>query len=304
MTRSVVLVPGGGGNSPFTTPDHGCASGLAAGGQLTGLREVLVDAGKAVFTCPARVGGGIMDADPGWGAFADGPEPLSAEMTLNSVAPASDSGARLARFVTHLQDTAGVTEVDFVGYSLGGIVARSAMKQLQRAGSSVRVRSLISIGTPWLGSFVGKHDASTLPLPPIVAEYVSSFILNVRSTVAAEPGSIPANQPAWATGYDHVLDGLPLTRIAGVFFPAGDIVDGAGVQLGVLEANDGHCTESSALAIDANPVALPPAACFTLPELHSNYLADLLEIPWERSINWSPATYDIVIEAIRRAGHQ
>ena len=304
MARSVVLVPGGGGNSPYTTPDRGCASGLAAGGQLTGLREALLDAGMAVFTCPARIGGGIMDADPGWGAFADGPEPLSADMTLNSVAPASDSGDRLARFVTHLQDTAGVTEVDFVGYSLGGIVARSAVRQLRRAGSSVRVRSLTSIGTPWLGSFVGKHDASALPLPPVVAEYVSSFILNVRSTVAAEPGSIPANQPAWATGYDHVLDGLPLTRIAGVFFPEGDIVDAAGMHLGVLEANDGHCTERSALAIDANPAALPPAACFTLPELHSNYLADLLEIPWERSINWSPTTYDIVIEAIRGAEHE
>lgn len=304
MTRSVVLVSGGGGNSPFTTPDHGCASGLAAGGQLTGLRGALLDADMVAFTCPARVGGGIMDADPGWGAFADGPGPLSAEMTVNSVAPVSDSGTRLARFVTYLQDSVGVTEVDFVGYSLGGIVSRSAIKQLQRAGSSVRVRSLTSIGTPWMGSFVGKYDASSLPLPPVVAEYVSSFILNVRSTVAAEPGSIPTNQPAWATGYDHVLDGLPLTRIAGAYFPEGDIVDAAGVKLGVLEANDGHCTESSALAIDANPVALPPAACFTLPELHSNYLADLLEMPWERSINWSPATYDIVIEAIRRAGHQ
>lgn len=302
MTRCVVLVPGGGGNSPFTTPDHGCASGLAAGGQLTGLRGTLLDAGMAAFTCPARVGGGIMDADPGWGAFADGPEPLSADMTLNSVAPASDSGDRLARFVTHLQGTAGVTEVDFVGYSLGGIISRSAIRQLQRAGSSVRVRSLISVGTPWLGSFVGKYDASTLPLPPVVAEYVSSFITSVRSTVAMEPGDSPANQPAWATGYDHVLDGLPLTRIAGVYFPEGDVFDASGVQLGVLEANDGHCTESSALAIDADTISLPPADCFTLPDMHSNYLADLLEVPWERSINWSPATYDIIVEAIRRTG--
>ena len=301
MSRAVVLISGGGGNSPFTTPDQGCATGLAAGGQLTGLRTALLDEDLAVYTCPARVGGGIMDADPNWGAFADGPGPLPVDMTINSVAPVSESGERLARFVTSLHETAGVTEVDFIGYSLGGVIGRAGIKELRDVGSPVRARSLISIGTPWFGSFVIRYDPALLPLPRVIVDHVASFIADVHSTVAEKHADSPPTKPAWADGYDHVLDGLPLTRIAGVYFPEADLVDASGVSHGVLAANDGHCTERSALAIDAEPAALPPAACFRLPELHSNYLADLLDMPWERSINWSPQTYEIVIDAIRNA---
>ena len=299
VTRSVVLVPGGGGNSPFTTPDQGCATGLAAGAQLTALRAALLDEGLSVFTCPARVGGGIMDSEPEWGAFSDGPTPLPVDLTINSVAPVTESGERLAQFISHLAASAGITEVDLVGYSLGGVIGRDAILRLRKAGSSVRVRSLTSVASPWLGSFVLNYDLASLPLPPAVANFVSSFIGGVDSTVSAVARDRKPRPPVWASGYDHVLDGISLTRVAGTYFPESAIKDESGNAIGVLEANDGFITQRSALALDADPVALPPATCFEVPGLHSNYLADLMEEPWDRSINWDPVTCAIVVEAVQ-----
>lgn len=301
VTRTAVLIPGGGGNSPFTTPDQACTTGLAAGGQLTALRAALLDEGISVFTCPSRVGGGIMDSDSDWGAFADGPSPLSADMTINSVAPVTESGEQLAHFITYLAANAGITEVDLVGYSLGGIIGRDATQRLQLAGSSVRVRSLISVGTPWLGSFVLNFDPASLPFPPAIVSFVSPFISDVNSTVSDVARDRTPRQPVWANGYDHVLDGLPLTRVAGTYFPESAITDESGNSIGVLAANDGFATHLSALAVDADPIALPPANCFEVPDLHSNFLADLIEVPWERSINWDPVTWAIVVEAIQSA---
>lgn len=297
MTRAVVLVPGGGGNSPFTTPDHDCSTGLAAGAQLTALRAAVLAAGFAAYTCPSRVGGGIMDADAGWGGFADGPPPVSAELTIDSVAPVHESGERLARFVSHLAADRGVTEVDLVGYSLGAVISRDAVGRLRKADTSVRVRSLSSVGTPWLGSFVLLHDPASLPLPRAVADFVGSFVGGVDSTVSSVPRDRTPRPPVWAQGYDHVLDGLPLTRIAGTFFPETPI-EGDGAT-GRLEANDGVCTRSSALALGADPIALPPATCFEFPDLHSAYVADLIDEPWERAINWDPVVCTIVVEALQ-----
>jgi len=299
MTRVVVLIPGGGGNSPFTTPDRDCATGLAAGGQLTALRAAVLDAGFPGYTCPARVGGGVMEADPGWGGFADGPPPMPAELTINSVAPIPESGEHLARFISHLAAEAGVTEVDLIGYSLGGVIGRDAAGRLQRADSPVRVRSLISVGTPWLGSFVLRYDPAYLPLPPPIIDFVASFIGDVDSTVSSVPRDRTRREPVWAHGYDHVLDGLSLTRVAGTYFPASPIQWGDEVVQ--LEANDGFCTKVSALALGADPIALPTAACFDVPALHSNYLADLIDVPWDRGVNWHPDTCAIVVEALRRS---
>ena len=299
MTRVVVLIPGGGGNSPFTTPDRDCATGLAAGGQLTALRASVLDAGFPAYTCPARVGGGVMEADPGWGGFADGPPSLPADLTINSVAPIPESGEHLARFISYLAAESGVTEVDLIGYSLGGVIGRDAAGRLQQAGSPVRVHSLISVGTPWLGSFVLRYDSASLPLPQPVIDFVASFIGEVDSTVSSVPRDRTRLKPVWAEGYDHVLDGLSLTRVAGTYFPESAIQDGD--ERGRLDANDGFCTKVSALALNADPVALPTAACFEVAALHSNYLADLIGVPWDRGVNWHPDTCAIVVEALRRS---
>lgn len=297
IRHAAVLVPGGGGNSPFTTPERACETGFAAGGQLTGLRAALLDADVPVYTCPARAGGGVMDADPGWCAFADGPDPLPQSMTMDSMGPVAVSGERLARFVTAMADEDGITDVHFVGYSMGGLISRDAVSRLR--GTSIRARSLTAIGTPWFGSFVLRHEPQTLPLPPVVAEYVSTFIAGVRDGTAESRPIRTAADLAWVHGHEGVLDDLVLTLIAGTYFPTALTTDGQEV-----EANDGHVTRSGAWGIIDAPFALPQADRHELPDLHSNFLADLLELPWETAVNWDPRAFEIVVEAVRRASRR
>jgi triacylglycerol lipase len=288
--HAVILVPGGGGNSPFTTPDEGCRTGLAAGGQLTALRAALLEAGLAVFTCPARIGGGVIDVDPGWGAFADGPAPRPAAETIDSKAPLSEAGENLTRFVTAMAHEHDFTDVHFVGYSMGGLSARDAAQRLMASGP--RVRTLTSIGTPWLGSFVTGRDPATLPLPRVIAEYVSVFIGDVRSGIMGSEAPAVV-RPRMTRQYAGALDGITLCRIAATVFPTAMTTDGE-----EIEANDGHVTRSSALGIADGPDALPAAECFELPDLHSNYLADLLEEPWESAVNWDPRACEIVVDTV------
>lgn len=291
--HAVVVVPGGGGNSPYTTPEQGCRSGFEAGGQLTALRAALLEAELPTFTCPARVGGGVMIADPGWGGFADGPDPLPPNQTIDSVAPVVQSGETLARFMSLLAEERGLTDFHVVGYSLGAVIGRDAIGRLR--GSALRIHSLTSIGTPWLGSFAIRSAPENLPLPKVVRDHVRASIGEVRRGSVGDFDPSPGDLP-WLKGYEGVLDGLALTRIAGTYFPLVHTTDGF-----EFEANDGVATKSSALGIPEAASALPPAACFELPDLHSAYLADLLELPWETALNWDPRVCAIVVDAVLQA---
>lgn len=294
--HAVVLVPGGGGNSPYTTPEQECRSGFAAGGQLTALRSAFLEADIPAFTCPARVGGGVIEADDGWGGFADGPSPQPDDRTIDSVAPVSQSGEQLARFISLLAEEHGLTDLHVVGYSLGAVIARDAIGRM--LGSAPRIHSLTSIGTPWLGSFAVRHAPEHLPLPKVIRDHVTSSIGEVRRGAVGDFAPSPGDLP-WLRGYEGVLDGLALTRIAGTYFQAAST--SAGEE---LETNDGVATKSSALGRSDSLVALPPAACFDLPDLHSAYLADLLELPWETALNWDPRVCVIVVDAVLQASHR
>ncbi|MFD0373261.1 lipase family alpha/beta hydrolase [Streptomyces sp. NPDC127114] len=55
----------------------------------------------------------------------------------------------LGRRVTELLDRTGHTEVDLVGHSLGGLIARY---YVQRLGGDAKVRTLVTLGTPHSGT--------------------------------------------------------------------------------------------------------------------------------------------------------
>lgn len=286
--RAAVVVSGGGSISPFTTPDRACGVGLAAGGTDTALRAALLDAGITTFTAPATVGPGQAVEDPGWGGFAEPPAVLPADMTINSVGDVEDSAACLARLLGHLHGEYGVGEVDIVAHSLGGIIARSAHMQMQASAARVRIISLTSIGTPWLGSFVRHYDLEDMPMPEPVASYAYSLMGAMRrgrQLVAAK-----GTAPIWAAGKEHGLDGLALTRIAGTFF------EGEGEPY----PHDGMGSRTSALAVGADPVVFPPATCHEVPDVHSIYFARVMDLDWERSITWDPQVMDLVVAAIAR----
>jgi triacylglycerol lipase len=286
--RAAVVVSGGGSTSPFTTPEAACAVGLAAGNTDTALRAALLDAGIATFTAPVTVGGGEAVADLGWSGFAEPPAVLPADMTVDSVGDVEESAACLARFLGHLHEEYGVSDVDIVAHSLGGVIARSAHMQMRSSGTPARVISLTSIGTPWLGSFVRHHDLESMPMPEPAASFAYSLMGHMRQggrLVAAAKA-----QPLWSSGKEHGLDGLALTRIAGTYF-TGE---------GEPYPHDGMASRASVFALDADPVVFPPASCHEVPDVHSISFARVMDLEWERSITWDPRVMDLVVAAIAR----
>jgi triacylglycerol lipase len=130
---TVVLVSGGAAVTPFTTPTAAAGSGLAAGNSMTAIREHLLAAGHEVFTAPARIGAGTVTEDAGWQGFADVPEVLPAEVTVNSVGRIDAAGAAVAGFVRLLADRHPAGELAIVGHSMGGLFARATRRM--RAGT-------------------------------------------------------------------------------------------------------------------------------------------------------------------------
>lgn len=286
--RAAVLVSGGGSISPFTTPEVGCAEGLAAGGTLTAWREGLLAAGIETYTAPATVGSGVADRDSGWAGFAGAPRVLPTELTLDSVGEVEESATCLARFLIYLREVHEVDELDIVAHSLGGVFSRSAIMRLREWRSDVRVASLTTVGTPWLGSFVRHFDAESMPMPEPAASYAASIMGHMR-----QGGRLVAERdapPLWSDGKEHALDGLALTRIAGTYFTG----DGSPA----IYPHDGMASRDSVFAIDADPVVLPPARCIELPDVHSIYFARVMDLPWERSITWDPAVVHHIVDAV------
>lgn len=48
-------------------------------------------------------------------------------------------------------------ELDVVAHSLGGLVARAALLELERRGAAARVRTLVTLGTPHAGSHLARY---------------------------------------------------------------------------------------------------------------------------------------------------
>ncbi|MEU8763104.1 alpha/beta fold hydrolase [Streptomyces sp. NPDC048659] len=59
---------------------------------------------------------------------------------------------RLGRLVEEIRERTGQAEVDLVGHSLGGLIARY---YVQRLGGDTRVRTLVMLGTPHAGTAFG-----------------------------------------------------------------------------------------------------------------------------------------------------
>ena len=115
---------------PVHHPDQACATGLAAGNSDTAIREYLLGKGYTAYTSPAMNGRGQVVDQQGFGAFGVCPVTLPENMTVNSTGSIDTAGEHLARFVNWLHDEKGVTEVDFVGHSMGGLYSRAAIRVL------------------------------------------------------------------------------------------------------------------------------------------------------------------------------
>ena len=215
---AVVVVSGGDATSPFTTNDQACATGLAAGNTNTAIRDHLISKGYTVYTSPAMAGRGQVVDQTGFGAFGVCPVTLPENMTVNSTGSIDTAGEHLARFVTWLQAEKGVTEVDFVAHSMGGLYSRAAIRVLASTSSTVKVRSLTTIGTPWQGSYLSDYANDLIALSACGGDTfcesaMSDFKTRVRELMAGSGREVNTaflmGSGGWNEFQSGVLDQIP-----------------------------------------------------------------------------------------------
>jgi len=198
-----------------------------------------------------------------------------------------------------------VNEVDLVGHSMGGLYARSAIRALAMTGSPVKVGSLVTVGTPWQGSYLADFANGSVPLADCAGDqfcenqmrgYLKDVAQAYPSGSAHELGANFLTGPkGWNAFQAGVLDGIPVTLIGGNHFTRQGPADSA------VWPNDGLVALGSALAVDIDDSVLPHRQCYTFDATHSDYVSMIVNLPKETALTWDPRVLDAVNAAIENA---
>jgi pimeloyl-ACP methyl ester carboxylesterase len=301
---AVVVVSGGDAVSPFTTNDAACATGLAAGNTNTAIRGYLIDKGYTVYTSPAMNGRGQVTDQTGFGAFGVCPVTLPETMTVNSTGSIDTAGEHLARFVNWLHDEKGVTEVDFVAHSMGGLFSRAAIRVLASTGSTVKIRSLTTVGTPWQGSYLSDYANDLIALSEcqgdqLCEQAMKTFKARVLELMSGSGREVNrqflTGKNGWNDFQAGVLDQIPVVLIAGKKFTRPAPFNSA------VWPNDGLVALDSALARDVGDPVLPHRRCYVFDDTHSIYVANLAKLDWKTALTWDPQVFEVLHQAIEDA---
>lgn len=301
---AVVIVSGGDAVSPFTTPDQACATGLAAGNTDTAIREFLLGKGYTVYTSPAMNGRGQVVDQQGFGAFGVCPVTLPENMTVNSTGSIDTAGEHLARFVNWLHDDKGVTEVDFVAHSMGGLFSRAAIRVLATTSSPVKTRSLTTIGTPWQGSYLSDYANDLITLAECQGDKfcesgMKQFKPRVLELMAGSGREVNkqflTGKNGWNDFQAGVLDRIPVVLIAGDKFTRPSPANPA------VWPNDGLVAKESALATSVGDPVLPHRRCHTFDDTHSIFVSDQAGLDWTTALTWDPRVFEVLHQALQDA---
>ncbi len=301
---AVVVVSGGDAVSPFTTNDAACATGLAAGNTDTAIRESLIGKGYKVYTSPAMNGRGQVTDQQGFGAFGVCPLTLPDNMTVNSTGSIDTAGEHLARFVNWLYNEKGVTEVDFVAHSMGGLYSRAAIRVLATTDSKVKIRSLTTVGTPWQGSYLSDYANDLIALSECQGDKLcegamTTFKARVLELMSGSGREVNKQYLTGKNGWNDfqagVLDKIPVVLIAGKKFtgPAG--------ANPAMWPNDGLVAEESALAKSVGDPVLPHRSCHVFDDTHSIYVSNAAKLDWKTALTWDPQVFEVLHQAIQDA---
>ena len=300
---AVVLVSGLATQTPFTTTTTKCANGLSAGNSVSALRDSLVAAGNQVYTAPAQIGPGEVTSTVGIGPSGGCPPPLPAALTIDTTAGIDQGGEHLAAFLNYLHTQLGVTAVQLVSHSMGGLFSRSAIGNLGVQPGGLEVRSLTALSTPWTGAFPADYAEGTLPMSACGGE---KTCLKVMTDYKAKLSDVEGPQGAanaigtsdlqgptgWNVSQGTDLSAIPVTLIGGDHFAR----SGGSPK---VWPNDGIVSASSALARGIDGAPLQVRACLLRPDVHTIGLAAELGLPWTSSITWDP----VVLAAVAAAVH-
>ena len=299
---AVVVVSGGDAVSPFTTNDQACATGLAAGNTDTAIREFLVSKGYTVFTSPAMNGRGQVVDQQGFGAFGVCPVTLPENMTVNSIGSIDTAGEHPARFMNWLHTDKGVTEVDLIGHSMGGLYSRAAIRVLATTNAPIKVRTLTTIGSPWQGSYLSDYANDLIPLTDCQGDKLCEGAMRdfrVRTLQLMSGSGREVNKAflmgsnGWNQFQSGVLDKIPVTLIGGKKFT----LPGPGNP--AVWPNDGIVALESALATGINDPVLPHRRCFSFDDTHSIFVSDQAKLDWKTALTWDPQVFDVIDQALK-----
>lgn len=302
----MVIVSGGNAVSPFTTPTLACRRGLAAGNTNTALREHLLGRGHQVYTAPAmNRRGPVVEPDPDeFGSFGDSPVVLPASMTITSTGDIDLAGEHLARFVTHLHQEYGVGEIDLIGHSNGGLFARSAIRLIGELGLGVRIHTLTTLGTPWIGALpmeyvAGGSDLSICAGDPRCEQILAGAAVDASQfdlgLAAQDTRHFLVGPEGWNAAQAGVLDDVAILLVGGDHLknPAGDPR---------YWPNDGLVELPSALASGLDESILPEADRLVVDDVHSIFIAEALGMAWDKGMTWDPVVLEAVHAHIARHG--
>lgn len=294
------MVSGVGSISPFTTPTEACASGLSAGTTDTYVRDYLLAEGIDVYTAPVMMGPTPVIAEATeaeGGPFSDCPEQPSEEVTIDSIGSVFTGGEHLAAFVDYLNAEFGVTEVDFIAHSLGGIFTRNAIKNLQDSDSPVTIRSLTTLGSPWEPVMLANppYDPPAACDDFDLCEQIVTGLTQIESVRQIVEFFQTDSFNAWTAEQEGVLENIPVTLVAGTYFTK---INGRNDKW----PNDGYIQYSAATARSISEKVLPTRACFVEPYTHSPFTSALVGATADTAITWNDQTGQIVANAIKTAG--
>ncbi|MCX6431754.1 MAG: hypothetical protein NTX29_02895 [Actinobacteria bacterium] len=233
--RAVVVIEGGGGPHAYTTPWAACDGGRPQ------YVQAMLDAGLPVFTAP-----GFGNTYGSTAGETGCPLQPPTEVQWNTSGYPTQAGEAVLGLLGYLHATYGYVTFDLVGYSYGGLVARStvgALKQPPPAGTmapafsyaqsaidaGITIPSMVTLNTPHLGG--PAYDIAADPdvyLGPVAKAWGSQFANSSKSLIefqaTAGAGSIHVlvtsahakrNPDSWDARQVGVLDGVALTLIAG-----------------------------------------------------------------------------------------
>lgn len=297
--RAAVLVSGVGSVTPFTTPTEACRTGFSAGNTWAYIRDFLVTQGIPVFTAPAMTGPGPVEdqSDELLGPFADGPAALPAEMTINSIDSVHQGGVNLAGFLDYLAAEHGVTEVDVVAHSLGGIFSRNGIREARRAGVPVRFRSLTTLGSPWEPVMLANPPYQ----PELACDGLEVCVQTVKALIEVPTvrNIVDFFQPdvfdPWTAEQAGALDDVAVTLVAGTYFAK---IDGRRDKW----PNDGFVQWRAALAQSVPDSVLPDRVGLSFPLTHSRAESLAVEEPESMGLTWNASVAGAIAHAITTAG--
>ena len=219
-------------------------------------------------------------------------------MTSNATGPVDRSASSIARFIHHLHEQYGVTSADVVGHSLGGLIGRAAIREVRLNQVPVEIRSYTTLGSPWDGAMLADPTDPAQPLSACdgspVCEGFLAPLTSVPGIAMLVATVAPSNAAVWNTNQIGVLDGIPVTMVAGTYFtkPGG---------MPSKWPNDGAIQEASALGTATPDSVLPHRSCHSTALTHSLFVSRAIGAPDDSAMTWNVDVAEIVADAIENA---